>query len=193
VSLYALYAAVAGGLIVAGATLIWRVAGDMASDEIRGWLDIAPRAILRLAGARLNREQREMLYHEEWLPELQFIMKEAEGRPITRAIKAFGFALGLLLAARVVSRLRPPTPPAVADDAQRVVTGPDLSLAESPFPRPKGPRPSPQNLPRRPGAPPNRSGTPWDPSGSLQGLEYWRATAPKPSTPAEEPLPTWDE
>jgi hypothetical protein len=97
--------------------LLGTVALAMASDEVRGWLDIAPRAILRLAGARLSREQRERLYHEEWLPELQYIMKEAETRPITRAIRAIGFALGLLMAARAVSRLRPPTPPpAVAGD-----------------------------------------------------------------------------
>jgi tetrahydromethanopterin S-methyltransferase subunit F len=94
------------------------------NDEARGWLDIAPVAILRLAAAHLNREQRERLYYEEWLPELQFIMRETETRPITRTT---GFALGLLVAARVVSRLRPSTPPpAVADNAHSASAPRDL-------------------------------------------------------------------
>jgi hypothetical protein len=110
-----IFMAMGSGLFFGVATIVVRVIGDMASDEVRGWLDIAPRAILRLAGARLNREQRVRLYHEEWLPELQYILKEAETRPITRAVRATSFALGLLMAARAVSRLRPPMlPPAVA-------------------------------------------------------------------------------
>jgi hypothetical protein len=110
------------GLVAVGAIaglvgyILLKALGDMASDEVRGWLDIAPRAILRLAGARLNREQRQRLYHDEWLPELRFIMREAETRPITRAIRALRFALGLLMAAHAIARLRPPTPPAVAED-----------------------------------------------------------------------------
>jgi hypothetical protein len=97
-----------------GAGYVVGLFGSMASDEVRGWLDIAPRAILRLAGVRLNREQRRRLYYDEWLPELQFIMKEAETRPITRAIRALKYALGLLIAARTISRFRPPTPPPAA-------------------------------------------------------------------------------
>jgi hypothetical protein len=106
----------ASGMVFAVILMVLvKASSAMASDEVRGWLDIAPRAILRLAGARLNREQRERLYYEEWVPELLYIMREAETRPITRAIRAIGFALGLLMAARAVSRLRPPTPtPAVA-------------------------------------------------------------------------------
>ena len=91
--------------------LLTRVAGDLASEEVRGWIGCAPRAILRLAAAQLNREERERLYYDEWLPEFQFIMQEAEGRPITRAFHAFKFALGLLVAARTIARFRPPTPP----------------------------------------------------------------------------------
>jgi len=113
-----------GGLALGSAFMSflgYKVAGEMVSDEVRGWLDIAPRAILRLAGARLNREQRDRLYFEEWLPELRFIMQGTETRPITRAIRAIGFALGILLAARAISRFRPPTPPPAVADGGRPV------------------------------------------------------------------------
>lgn len=109
---------IVGTAVLLMLALLVRLAGDLVSEEIRGWLDVAPRAILRLAAARLNREQREMLYSEEWLPELEWIMREAEGRPITRAKRATCFALGILMAARTVARLRTSTPPpAIAGDA----------------------------------------------------------------------------
>jgi hypothetical protein len=102
--------------------LIMRVFGDMASQEIRGRLELAPRAILRLAAAQLNREQRERLYHEEWLPELLHIMREAEGMPITGVFRALKFALGLLIAARMISRFAEPgVTPAVAADTSTPV------------------------------------------------------------------------
>lgn len=94
-----------------GAWLSVKVIGDMASEEVRGWMDLLPRTILRLAGAQLNREQRQRMYFDDWLPELQFIVQEAEGRPITRAFRALKFALGLLIAARAIARFRSDTPP----------------------------------------------------------------------------------
>lgn len=79
----------------------------LTSKELMGWLDRAPQAVLRLAALQLHPTQRESLYSEEWLPELLFILREADGRPITRFIRGVTFALGLVIAARRVSRLRP--------------------------------------------------------------------------------------
>jgi hypothetical protein len=82
--------------------------GDLISEEIRGWLDLAPRAILRLAAARLDPELREGIYQDEWLPELIYVLRGAESRPITRLIRGTTFALGLLFAARRIARHRVP-------------------------------------------------------------------------------------
>ncbi len=49
--------------------------GDLVSEEIRGWLDFVPRAILRLAAARLPVDQREPIYTDEWLPELCYALR----------------------------------------------------------------------------------------------------------------------
>jgi hypothetical protein len=84
--------------------------GDLASEEIRGWLDLAPRAILRLAAARLEDGQREAIYRDEWLPELVYALRGAESRPVTRLVRGTAFALGLLLAARRIARYRSPVP-----------------------------------------------------------------------------------
>ena len=78
--------------------------GDLVSEEIRGWLDLIPRGILRLAAVQLDQAQRETIYQDEWLPELQFALRGAESRPITRLILGTRYALGLLIAARRVSQ-----------------------------------------------------------------------------------------
>lgn len=77
--------------------------GDLVSEEIRGWLDLLPRGILRLAAAELEPAQRETIYEEEWLPELCFALRGAESRPITRLIIGAWYAIGLLISARRVS------------------------------------------------------------------------------------------
>jgi hypothetical protein len=80
--------------------------GDLVSEEIRGWLDMAPCAILHLAAARLAPELRESTYQEEWLPELIYVLRGAESRPITRLIRGTTFAVGLFLAARRIAQHR---------------------------------------------------------------------------------------
>jgi hypothetical protein len=52
--------------------------GDLVSEEIRGWLDLAPHAILRLAAARLDPKWREAVYEEDWLPELAYLLRGDE-------------------------------------------------------------------------------------------------------------------
>jgi hypothetical protein len=87
-------------------TFLFVALGDLVSEEIRGWLDLAPRAILRLAAARLDPELREIIYENEWVPELVYGLRGAEARPITRLIWGTKFAIGLLLAAPHIARCR---------------------------------------------------------------------------------------
>jgi hypothetical protein len=102
--------AVAWAGVCLGATLLLAAAGDLVSEEIRGWLDLAPRAILRLAATQLDRAQRETIYYDEWLPELTYALRGAESRPITRLIRGTAYATGLLIAARRIARRVDRTP-----------------------------------------------------------------------------------
>jgi hypothetical protein len=87
---------------VVGALLLAAL-GDLLSEEVRGWLDLVPRAILRLAATQLNPAQRDTIYRDEWLPELSYILRGAETRPITRLIIGIRYASGLLIAARRIA------------------------------------------------------------------------------------------
>jgi hypothetical protein len=82
--------------------------GDLVSEEIRGWLDLVPRALLRLAAVQLDPDIREIIYEGEWLPDLIYELRGAESRPITRLIRGTTFALGLLSSARRIARDRVP-------------------------------------------------------------------------------------
>lgn len=96
------------------AFLVLAVVGDLVSEEIRGWLDLIPRGILRLAAMQLDKAQRETIYEEEWLPELEFALKGDESRPIMRLIIGIWFAAGLVIAARRVARRVNRTPQTLA-------------------------------------------------------------------------------
>ena len=96
------------GLLWAGLTLavlfLMAALADLVSEEIRGWLDLAPRAILRLAATQLDAHQRENIYQDEWLPELTYALRGAEARPITRLITGIKYSIGILIAARRIAR-----------------------------------------------------------------------------------------
>jgi len=87
---------------VAGALLT--ALSGVIGDEVRGWLELTPRGILRLVTLRLPARARDVIYREEWLPELVFILREAEGGPITRAARATWFAVSLVGAAAEIGR-----------------------------------------------------------------------------------------
>jgi len=70
--------------------------GDMVSEEARDRLDHLPHAILRLAAQRLDPAQRLTVYQDEWLPELAYILKGDQARPITRLINGTSYAVGIL-------------------------------------------------------------------------------------------------
>jgi hypothetical protein len=76
---------------------------ELVADEARGWLELAPRGILRLVAMRLPSEQREAIYNEEWLPELLCELRKGEGRPITRFVIGIMFAADIARSARSVA------------------------------------------------------------------------------------------
>lgn len=80
------------------------VIGDMASQEARDRLDHLPHAILRLAARRLSPGQRNTVYQDEWVPELDWILTGKETRPITRLITGARFATSLLVNAGRIGR-----------------------------------------------------------------------------------------
>jgi hypothetical protein len=69
--------------------------GDLVSEEIRGWLDRVPHAVLRLATLRLDQADREATYREVWGPGLDYFLRGDESRPITRLIQGMKFAVSL--------------------------------------------------------------------------------------------------
>lgn len=85
--------------------------GDMVSEEVRDRLDHLPHAVLRLAAHRLNPAQRLTVYQDEWLPELTYVLKGDEARPVTRLISGTWYALGILAKAdRIACHLDRPAP-----------------------------------------------------------------------------------
>ncbi len=92
-----------GGLCILGGLALMAL-GDLVSEEIRGWLDLIPRGILRMAAARLADVGKTTIYEDEWLPELIYILRGAGSRPITRLIIGTKFALGILASANRIRR-----------------------------------------------------------------------------------------
>jgi len=87
------------------------VVGELLSEEIRDRLDQVPRAILRFATRWLGPDQRMTVYRDEWEPELIYILKGAEARPVTRLITGIRYALGILINTRRIARhLHRPAP-----------------------------------------------------------------------------------
>lgn len=98
------FLAVVSGIAVAAA-------GEFISEEIRDRLDQLPRGILRLAARWLDPGQRATVYRDEWEPELVYILKGAEARPVTRLITGTWYALGILInTRRIVHHLHRPAP-----------------------------------------------------------------------------------
>jgi hypothetical protein len=90
------------GLFVLAALLA--TLSGLIGDEVRGWLELVPRAVLRLVAMRLPADQRAAIYNEEWLPELLTDMRKAEGRPITRLCFGIKYAADMVRAAGKVGR-----------------------------------------------------------------------------------------
>lgn len=93
-----------GVLLFTGGCLVAVLSG-LIKDEIRGWLDLVPHGILRLAALLLESSQRKTIYEDEWVPELYHILLKADTRPISRRLFiGIHFSLGLLVSVRGISR-----------------------------------------------------------------------------------------
>lgn len=89
-------------VLVAGTSAA--VVAGLVNDELRGWLELLPHGILRLAASRLSTAERSAIYETEWLPELSYILKAAGERPITRLVLGTEFSIGILLASKRIER-----------------------------------------------------------------------------------------
>jgi hypothetical protein len=76
----------------------------MVSDQIRGWLNMVPDGILRLAARRLDADIRHETYEEVWLPDLAHALRGAEAVPVTRLFRGIKFAVELFYAAPRINR-----------------------------------------------------------------------------------------
>lgn len=108
--------------------IIMAAVGDMVSEEVRDRLDHLPHTVLRLAARRLDAGQRAAMYDDEWMPELTYILKGDEARPITRLYHGTRFALGIFFAAGQIARaLDHPAP-----GQPRIASGPrSLTLEDA--------------------------------------------------------------
>ena len=109
----------AGIVFLGGAAMA--VLGELLNEEIRGWLDYLPRVILRLAARRLDPVGKIAIYEDEWLPELIYILRGAEARPLSRLIIGVKFSVGLFIQARRIARHLHRTP---SDPAESGVSTP---------------------------------------------------------------------
>lgn len=91
-------------IVICVGSILMAVIAGLVKEEVRGWLELLPHAVLRLAGARLDDHQREAIYKDEWLPELAYILKGVEARPITRLILGVRFSFGILFSSRRIAR-----------------------------------------------------------------------------------------
>jgi hypothetical protein len=78
------------------------VVGDMAREEARTRLGRIPFALIRLAAARVPRELRDDL-PAEWKAELEFLLADTDGLPLTRLLRGIRFSVGLLISAREIT------------------------------------------------------------------------------------------
>lgn len=98
--------------------------GDMVSAEVRDRLDHLPHAILRLAARWLDPDQRVTVYEDEWLPELTYILRGDEARPVTRLYHGTRYAVGILVSVRrIACHVHRPAPePVTAEAVERFVS-----------------------------------------------------------------------
>ncbi len=92
---------VAAVLVILGA--LKAAMSDMVQEEARTRLSRIPFALIRMAGMRVPAGLRDEVV-PEWEAELEHIVSETEGLPLTRLLRGIGFAASLLLSARAVAR-----------------------------------------------------------------------------------------
>jgi hypothetical protein len=96
-------AAVTVACAIFAAAALWRALNAMCQEEIETRLGRLPKALLGLAALRLPRDVRSDLA-SEWAAELDFVVSETDGLPVTRLLRGLVFAGSLLRAAPSVAR-----------------------------------------------------------------------------------------
>lgn len=94
--------AIAVALVLFAGMLIWRALGVMCTEEINTRIGRLPNVLIRAAALRLPRDVRKDLV-DEWTAELDVIVSDTDGLPVTRLARGLRFAASLLRAAPSVA------------------------------------------------------------------------------------------
>jgi DNA-binding transcriptional MerR regulator len=87
--------AIVVAFVTVAVMMLWGALSKMCQKEIETRIGRIPDALIRLAGSRLPREARDDVA-DEWRAELDFILRDTDGLPITRLLRGMHFAVGLL-------------------------------------------------------------------------------------------------
>ena len=98
---------IAAVMIAAG--LLRDALTDMFKQEFGTRLTGLPKQLIHIAAKRLPARIRAE-YLEEWLGELDYVLRETDGLPVARLIRGTRYAAGVLLAARAVTKAGAPNP-----------------------------------------------------------------------------------
>jgi hypothetical protein len=126
------------GVVVFVSGILGALAKSLLAEEICSRLDRLPGWLLRRAARQLGPEQ-QMIYDEVWLPDLAYILRDAEGRPITRLVTGVRFAIGLLVSTRREARHSQPAVPEETVLELRDPAQPVIAAIEASPPGPSGP------------------------------------------------------
>lgn len=100
--------------------VVWGALGDMAREEARTRLSRVPFVLIRMAVARLPRDLRDDLA-AEWDAELEFVVSETDGMPLTRLARGIRYSGGLLFSAGAITA-------GITDGSNSVVRRPGRAL-----------------------------------------------------------------
>jgi|HubBroStandDraft_6_1064221.scaffolds.fasta_scaffold584242_1 hypothetical protein len=112
---------VAAVMIAAG--LLRAAFTDMFKQEFGTRLAGLPKQLIHIAARRLPAPIREE-YLEEWLGELDYVLRETDGLPVARLIRGTRYAAGVLFAVRAIAKAgaRDPAPSPARDRAASETT-----------------------------------------------------------------------
>jgi DNA-binding transcriptional MerR regulator len=82
-------------LVMLAVMMVRGAVNTMCREEIETRIGRIPDALIRLAAARLPRQARDDLTGE-WRAELDFILRDTDGLPVTRLLRGMRYAIGLL-------------------------------------------------------------------------------------------------
>lgn len=90
-------------IVMIAAGLLHNAFTGMLKQEFGTRLAGLPKQLIHIAGKRLPIRIRAE-YLDEWLSELDYVLRETDGLPVTRLIRGSRYAAGVLLAARAIGR-----------------------------------------------------------------------------------------